>query len=93
LYRVRLLEGETLPNSNVLFPVVFENEASTPLENRGCDNQGKRQRHGIRLPFFITSIETGTVRNHSHKFEVCVLNSRRNIESILRTHQRLRDFR
>jgi hypothetical protein len=27
------LEGETLPISNVLFPVVFENEASTPLHN------------------------------------------------------------
>jgi hypothetical protein len=26
------LEGETPPNSNVLFPVVFENEASTPLK-------------------------------------------------------------
>jgi hypothetical protein len=25
------LEGETRPNSNVLFPIVFENEASTPL--------------------------------------------------------------
>jgi hypothetical protein len=25
------LEGETPPKSNVLFPVVFENEASTPL--------------------------------------------------------------
>jgi hypothetical protein len=25
------LEGETQPNSNVLFSVVFENEASTPL--------------------------------------------------------------
>jgi hypothetical protein len=25
------LEGETPPNSNVLFPVIFENEASTPL--------------------------------------------------------------
>jgi hypothetical protein len=31
LYRVRSLEGETPPNSSVLFPVVFENEASTPL--------------------------------------------------------------
>jgi hypothetical protein len=25
------LESETPPNFNVLFPVVFENEASTPL--------------------------------------------------------------
>jgi hypothetical protein len=34
LYRVRSLEGETPPNANVLFPVVFENEASTPLGGR-----------------------------------------------------------
>jgi hypothetical protein len=35
LYRVRSLEGETPPNSNVLFPVIFENEAFTPLVNVG----------------------------------------------------------
>jgi hypothetical protein len=29
-----LLEGESPLNSNVLFPVVFENEASTPLLQR-----------------------------------------------------------
>jgi hypothetical protein len=31
LYRARSLESETPPNSNVLSPVVLENEASTPL--------------------------------------------------------------
>jgi hypothetical protein len=36
LYRVWLLEGETPPNSNVLFPVVFENKASTPLHCTLC---------------------------------------------------------
>jgi hypothetical protein len=31
LYRVRSLEDDTPPNSNILFPVVFENEASITL--------------------------------------------------------------
>jgi hypothetical protein len=37
------LEGETPPNLNVLFPVVFENEASTPLEK---GHSGKKQTKG-----------------------------------------------
>jgi hypothetical protein len=33
LYRVRSLEGDTPPNFNVLFSIVFKNEAPTPLSD------------------------------------------------------------
>jgi hypothetical protein len=50
------LEDETPPNSNVLFPVVFENEASTPLrhifQQLDVSLFGVLKRRGhYRLPF------------------------------------------
>jgi hypothetical protein len=33
------LEGETPPNSNGLFPLVFENEASTPLSEQDFQSE------------------------------------------------------
>jgi hypothetical protein len=58
LYRVRSLEGKAPPNSNVLFPVVFENEGSTPLSASRPDRQtraslGRQGQYSNRQPFRI----------------------------------------